>query len=268
MQYTTNQEIHHSESMYSAPILKKAIDIIKLLVRENRPLGVTEIARELEISKSTTFGVLRSLEQEELVMKDVRSKRYIPGNGLFELSKKVLRTIDLKATARPFLEGLVEMVDETIFLGVREDNRVRVLDVIEPKKEMRISSPVGTRFALTAGVMAKLFLSALPDEEVRAFLETHGLPRYTDNSITSAEAFMKEIEKTRIAGYALDMEEYLKGMRAVGSLIYSTHFPVAVVWAVGFTSSMNDDKLPNMIVHLKNAAQRISGQLSPFMSQR
>jgi IclR family transcriptional regulator, KDG regulon repressor len=254
--------------MYNAPILKKAIDIIKLMVGENRPLGVTDIARELSISKSTTFGILRSLEQEGLVMKDQRSKRYIPGNELFELSRKVLRTIDLKATARPFLEGLVDLVDETIFLGVREDNRVRVLDVIEPKKEMRISSPVGTRFALTAGVMAKLFLSALPDEDVRAFLESHGLPRYTENSITDAADFMREIERTREIGFALDMEEYLKGMRAVGSLIYSAHFPVAVVWAVGFTSSINDEKLPSMITHVKNAAHRISGQLSPFVSQR
>lgn len=254
--------------MYNAPILKKAIDIIKLMVKENRPLGVTEIARELSISKSTTFGILRSLEQEGLVMKDIKSKRYITGNELFELSKKVLRTIDLKATARPFLEGLVDLVDETIFLGVREDNRVRVLDVIEPQKEMRISSPVGTRFALTAGVMAKLFLSALPDEEIQAFLDSHGLPRYTENSITESSAFMREIEKTRAMGYALDMEEYLKGMRAVGSLIYSAHFPVAVIWAVGFTSSINDEKLPNIIVHVKNAAQRISGQLSPFVSQR
>lgn len=254
--------------MYNAPILKKAIDIIKLMVKENKPLGVTDIARELSISKSTTFGILRSLEQEGLVMKDIRSKRYITGNELFELSKKVLRTIDLKATARPFLEGLVDLVDDTIFLGVREDNRVRVLDVIEPQKEWRISSPVGTRFALTAGVMAKLFLSALPDDEIRSYLDSHGLPRYTENTITDPAAFMLEIEKTRNTGYAVDMEEYLKGMRAVGSIIYSAHFPVAVVWVVGFSSSMNDEKLPTIINHVKNTAQQISGQLSPFISQR
>lgn len=254
--------------MYNAPIIKKAIDIVRLMVKENRPLSVTDISRELSISKSTTFGILRSLEQEELVMKDARTKKYIPGNGLFELSKKVLRTIDLKATARPFLERLVDLVEETIFLGVREENRVRALDVIEPQKEWRISSPVGTRLALTAGVMAKLFLSTLPDEETRAYLDTHGLPRYTENTITDPETFMREVEKTRTLGYALDMEEYLKGMRAVGSVIYSAHFPVAVIWAVGFSSSMNDDKLPSVIAHVKNTASQISTQLSPFISDR
>lgn len=254
--------------MYNAPILKKAIDILKLIVTENKPLGVTDISRELSISKSTTFGILRSLEEEGLVMKDVKSKRYITGNELFELSKKVLRTIDLKATARPFLETLVEAVDDTIFLAIREDTRVRVLDVIEPQKEWRISSPVGTRFALTAGVMAKLFLSALPDDDVRTFLEKHGLPKYTENTITDPAAFMEEVEKTRQSGYALDMEEYLKGMRAVGALIYSTHFPVAVIWAVGFSSSMNDEKLPHIINRVKETAHQISGQLSPFVTER
>lgn len=254
--------------MYNAPIIKKAVDIIRLIVKENKPLSVTDIARELSISKSTTFGILRSLEQEGLVMKDARTKRYITGNGLFELSKKVLRTIDLEATARPFLEGLVDLVDETIFLGVREDNMVRALDVIEPKKEWRISSPVGTRFALTAGVMAKLFLSTLPDEEIGAYLDSHGLPRYTENTVTDPVAFMREVEKTRALGYALDMEEYLKGMRAVGSLIYSAHFPMAAIWAVGFGSSMNDEKLPSVIAHVKNTASQISSQLSPFISDR
>jgi IclR family transcriptional regulator, KDG regulon repressor len=254
--------------MYNAPIIKKAVDIIRLIVRENKPLGVTDIARELSISKSTTFGILRSLEQEGLVMKDTRSKRYITGNGLFELSKKVLRTIDLKATARPFLEALVDLVDETIFLGVREDNMVRALDVIEPQKEWRISSPVGARFALTAGVVAKLFLSTLPDEEIHSYLDSHELPRYTENTITDRTAFMGEIEKTRALGYALDMEEYLKGMRAVGAVIYSARFPVAVIWAVGFSSSINDEKLPTTITQMKNTASQISSQLSPFISQR
>ncbi len=254
--------------MYNAPILKKAIDIIKLIVRENRPLGVTEIAHSLSVSKSTTFGILKSLEEEGFLIKDDTSKKYNTGNTLFELSKKILRTTDVSLTARPYLAKLVGAVDETVFLGIREDNTVKVLDVLEPRKEFKISSSIGTRFGLTVGVIGKIFLSTMDDKEVMELLSQTGLRKYTDNSIVDIGQFLGEIEKTRIQGYAIDCEEYLKGMRAVAALIYSGHFPVAAIWVVGFTSSMSDDKLPRMISSIKGAAEEISISLSPFLSTK
>jgi DNA-binding IclR family transcriptional regulator len=252
--------------MYNAPILKKAVEVIKLIVRENKPLGVTDIARVLSLSKSTTFGILKSLEEEGFLVKDGLSKKYSTGNTLFELSKRILRTTDVAVTARPHLSRLATDVDETVFLGIREDDMVKVLDLVEPQKEFKISSSIGTRFALTAGVFGKIFLSALDNKEIVSLLSEKGLRKYTDNSIIDTEQFLREIEKTRKQGYAVDFEEYLKGMRAVATLIYSGHFPVAAVWIVGFTSSMSDEKLPHMISSLKNTAEEISARLSPFLA--
>jgi DNA-binding IclR family transcriptional regulator len=254
--------------MYNAPALKKALEIIKLIVREKKPLGVTEISRALAISKSTTFGILKSLEEEGFVLKIDSTKKYMTGKELFELSKSVLRATDLTSIARPFLEKLVELVDESVFLGTRENDLVEVLDVVTPEKELKISSPVGARFAITAGVIGKIFLSPLENEEIRDFLAKHELPRYTENSITDLAHFLEEIEKTRVRGYAVDFEEYLKGMRAVGTLIYSGLFPVGAIWVVGFTSSLNDEKLPHVITHLKHTAEEISSRLSPFYTEQ
>lgn len=254
--------------MYNAPALKKALEIIKLIVREKKPLGVTEIARALSISKSTTFGILKSLEEEGFILRIDASKKYMTGKELFELSRGVLRATDLPSIARSFLEGLVERVDETVFLGIRENDRVKVLDVVTPQKELKISSPVGARFALTAGVIGKVFLASLGNEQILSFIEKHGLPKYTDGSITDTAQFFDEIEKTRSRGYAVDFEEYLKGMRAVGTLIYSGHTPAGALWVVGFTSSLNDEKLPHVITHLKHTAEEISLRLSPFYTEQ
>jgi IclR family transcriptional regulator, KDG regulon repressor len=254
--------------MYNAPILKKAVEVIKLIVKENAPLGVTDIARSLSLSKSTTFGILKSLEEEGFLVKDGQSKKYSTGNTLFELSKKILRTTDVAVTARPLLTKLVAGVDETVFLGVREDDMVKVLDVVEPQKEFKISSSIGTRFGLTVGVFGKIFLSSMEDGEVTELLSQKGLRKHTDNSIVDIDHFLREIDKTREQGYAVDLEEYLKGMRAVAALIYSGHFPVAAIWIVGFTSSMSDDKLPHIISILKATAEEISTRLSPFLSTR
>jgi DNA-binding IclR family transcriptional regulator len=253
--------------MYNAPILKKAVEVIKLIVKENKPLGVTDIARALSISKSTTFGILKSLEEESFLVKDPSSKKYSTGSTLFELSKKILRTTDVALTARPYLEKLLEAVDETVFLGIREDDAVRVLDVLEPQKEFKISSSIGSHSSLVAGVIGKIFLSAMSNGEVTALLAQRGLRRYTENSITETDQFLRELEKTREQGYAVDLEEYMKGVRAVGSLIYSGHFPVAGVWVVGFANSMSDAKMPIVIGQVKATAEQISISLSPFLSK-
>lgn len=254
--------------MYNAPILKKAVEVIKLIVRENAPLGVTDIARSLFLSKSTTFGILKSLEEEGFLVKDGQSKKYSTGSALFELSKKILRTTDVAVTARPLLTKLVAAVDETVFLGVREDDVVKVLDVLEPQKDLKISSSIGTKFGLTVGVFGKIFLSSMEPEKVTELLSQKGLRKYTDNSIVDIDQFLREIDKTRTQGYAVDLEEYLKGMRAIAALIYSGHFPVAAIWVVGFTSSMNDEKLPTMISMLKSTAEEISTKLSPFLTTK
>jgi DNA-binding IclR family transcriptional regulator len=56
--------------MYNAPILKKAVEILRFLIREYQPLGVTEIAKTVSISKSTAYGILKSFHEEGLVSKD------------------------------------------------------------------------------------------------------------------------------------------------------------------------------------------------------
>ena len=254
--------------MYNAPILKKAVEVIKLIVKEDKPLGVTDIARALSLSKSTTFGILRSLEEESFLIKDPLTKKFSTGSILFELAKKILRTTDVAVAARPHLARLLEAVDETVFLGIREDEVIRVIDVLEPPKELKISSGIGATFSITAGAVGKIFLSSMDNEEVTELLSRRGLPKYTENSIVDAGEYLREIEKTRAQGYAVDLEEYLKGMRAIGALVYSGPFPIAAAWVVGFTSSMSDEKFPHMISSLRNAVEQISIRLSPFLPNK
>lgn len=248
--------------MYNAPIIKKAIEILRLLIKEYQPLGVTEIAKGLSISKSTAYGILQSLQEEGLVSKDSVTKKYSIGKEMMRLSKMVFKGQDIATITRPFLERLVELVNETVFLGVREYNSVKIIDVIEAKKDFKISSPIGTKLPITAGAIGKIFLSIMSNDEIVEFLKDKGLPQYTENSITDIDIFMKEIEKTRELGYSLDLGEYLKGIMAAASLIYQDNSPVGAIWFVGFSHSMVNEKLDYIIKHLKNTAQQISTRLS------
>ncbi|MCX8111332.1 MAG: IclR family transcriptional regulator [Syntrophorhabdaceae bacterium] len=248
--------------MYNAPIIKKAFEIIKLMVEDYNLLGVTDISKRLSISKSTVFGILKALEDENLIIKDNSNKKYLIGPGLFELSKKVFKGGELSNIARPFLERLVDYVDETVFLCIREEDNIETLDVIEARKAVKISSPVGTKMPITASVLCKIFLSPMKNDDIRDFLSRKGLPKYTENSITDIDKFLEEIEKTRKLGYSLDLEEYLRGVRALATLLYySDGTPAGAICIVGFSRSIKDEKLPMMIQHLKNTAKLINQRL-------
>lgn len=233
-----------------------------MLVGEYQPLGVTDIARRVSISKSTAYGILKCFQAEGLVSKDSSTKKYTVGRELMRLSKMIYKGQDLIFVARPYLEKLADLVDETVFLGIREYESVKIIDVIEAKKELKISSPVGTKLQLTAGAVGKIFLSAMSDEEAIAYLAEKGLPQYTDHSITDTQGFIEEIDKIRKLGYSLDSEEYLKGVRTIAVPIRQDEGLAAAIWLVGFSNSMIDEKLGHIIQSLKQAADQISVSLS------
>lgn len=214
------------------------------------------------MSKSTVFGILKALQDSGFIAKSKTTKKYAIGQELFKLSKKVLQGDVITMIARPFLEKLVELVDETVFLCTREENVVKVLDTIETSKKLKISSPIGTKFPITAAAFCKVFLAPLDDREINNFLKEQGLPKYTENSITDVDQYMKEISRVRQQGYSLDYEEYHMGVRGIAALVHANGYPVTSVCILGFTGSMTENKLNDMAKHLMNTAKEISERLS------
>jgi DNA-binding IclR family transcriptional regulator len=249
--------------MYNAPVLKKGIEILRLITQTEEPLGVSEVARRLSIVKSTALGILKALEEEGLVAQDPVTRKYVPGRALYEFSREALRSMEMPAVAKPFLERLVELVGETVILAVRDDdNTLRVLEVCEPKKELKITVPVGTRFPLSTGALMKVFFSRMKNEEIVRFVRDHPLPSYTDRSVTRIEDLLEQVERTRELGYATDLEEYRRGVRGIAALVFRGTSALAAVSIFGLASSMDDGQLAHMVLHLKNTAQLIGTRLT------
>ncbi len=248
--------------MYSAPAITQTVEVLRRIVGSYRSLGATEIAKTLSLSKSTVFGILKALQDTGFIAKSKTTKKYAIGQELFKLSKIVLQGDVLTMIARPFLEKLVELVDETVFLSAREENVVKVLDTIETNKKLKISSPIGTKFPITAAAFCKAFLSSMDDNQIKDFLKERGLPKYTENSITDIDQYLEEIAKVRQRGYSLDFEEYHMGVRGIAALVHAKGYPVTSVSILGFTASMTEDKLNDMTKHLINTTKEISDRLS------
>ncbi len=246
------------KTTYSAPSVQKAFKILQALVDSSSGLGVSDLAKQLKIGKSTVHGITATLEELGVLVRDPIDKRYNVGYTLLELGRKTYGKIELREIARAPMERLMEKIGETIFLGIMNGDHITILDVVESHNEMKITSPPGTRLPLIAGATGKVFLSLLDAKRAREILQKVGLTRFTARSVTDPKKFFREVEEAKQRGYAIDDEEYLLGVRAVAAPIQRASFPAAAIWAVGFTSSLNDQKIEKAISEIRKVADEIS----------
>lgn len=247
---------------YQAPIIKKAFVILDIISKNTQGLRISEISSRLDISKSTVHGITAALEDVGALVRDSVSKRYTLGLTLTTLGKAAYERIDFKNIARPVMEDLMEQCQESVFLGVRNGESVTVIDIIESRKDFKITSPIGTTLPLMAGAVGKLFLSQMDSHDLQKYLHANPLVRYTANTIVDTDLYARELLKVRQSGIATDDEEYLSGVRAVAAPIkkYGTHVPA--LWVVGFKASMSDKKMPAIIDQTRFAAEKINKKLA------
>jgi DNA-binding IclR family transcriptional regulator len=249
------------DKKYKAPTVKKAFQILDLIAASDHGLKISDLSKTLNISKSTVHGITMALEEIGAVQRDVPTKRYTPGLTLFELGRAAYARIDLKLLARPLMEDLMLKTRESVFLGVKNGDHVTIVDIVESMQDLKITSPIGTTIPLMAGAIGKVFLSSMTDEQALAYMCSKELACYTENTITDQERFVQEIRSVRNTGYAFDNEEYIQGVRAVASPIRSNGHLTAAIWVVGFTPSMDQDKMKAVAKQITRTAQEIQHKI-------
>lgn len=201
------------------PAVARAILVLQALGDDDRGRRLSELSRELGVSKSTLSGLLSTLERFDLVERDPDSRMFRLGMGLLDLGGAVLRRLDLRELARPSLCRLAELSSETAILHLRDGEEAVIADRAEPRRQLKVVAPLGHRLPPFAGSVAKAILATLPDREVSALLGGEPLPAFTPRSITTADRYLGELARVRELGYALEDDEYLHGVCAVSSAI-------------------------------------------------
>lgn len=246
---------------YQAPIVKKAFDILTAISRSGKGLRISDISACLDISKSTVHGITAALEEQGAIRRDLVSKRYTIGLTLMELGKAAYERVDIIQTARPIMQTLMEQCNESVFLGIRNQDHATVIDIVESTKDFKISSPIGTALPLLAGAVGKAFLACMPTADAADYLTANPIRRFTAKTITDPAAYLAELETVRANGYALDDEEYLVGVRAVAVCLSPFSGRLPALWVVGFKAGMSDERMPHIIDQTLAAARRINQAL-------
>ena len=240
--------------------LDRALEILRLLGTEPE-MRVTDLARRLEVHKSTVFRLLATLQQHGLVEQNPSTERYRLGYGLVRLAGSVVAELDLARASRPVLEELAARSGETVNLAILQGDQVVNIDQIAAPNLVVNVNWVGKQTPLHATSNGKVLLAHLPDDE-RGRLLSRSLPRLTSRTITDARTLEKQLRRAREDGYAFTLEELELGLNAVAAPVHGADGRVmAAVSVAGPSYRVTPQRLADLGEMTREAASAISRRL-------
>ncbi len=200
--------------------IQKAGELLSLFDREHTEWGVREVAAKLKIAKSSAHDLMSSLAKLGFLNK-TEDSRYRLGWRLVTLSETLLATTELRKEAHPVMEDLATEYQETLHLAVLDDTQAVYVDKLEGRQAVRVElTSLGARLYAHCSALGKVLLAFCDEEEVRRIIQTAGLPRFTDNTITDEDELIQNLVKIRKQGFAYDLEEIMPDLCCVAAPIY------------------------------------------------
>lgn len=238
-----------------------AMRLIKIFSDEDYEIGISDLAKQLGLAKSTAHRLAATLVEEGMLKQSARDGKYRLGLALFELGSLVRRQMDVTAEAKPFLKALAANTGETLHLAVLDHQAVLYINIIESQRAIRMGYKIGTRAPLHCTAVGKVLIAFQPQEVIEAAI-THGLPGRTPGTITDPGAFRLELAAVRARGYALEDEEIEAGLRSIAGAVrnYSGQV-IAAIGIAGPAHRMTKKVLLSYASNLVEAADAVSLRL-------
>ena len=246
---------HVTNDKSQVQVIARAANILRALEEENTGLSLGQIARKVNLARSTVQRIVAALETEKLVIAATPNGRVRLGPTILRLAASVCS--DFIALARPFLERLSEELHETVDLSTVKKNHLVFIDQVIGSQRLRAVSAVGDTFPLYCTANCKAYLAQLSDNAVEALIGRAYEAR-TPKTLTRLDTLLTDLKATRRSGVAYDREEHTLGICAVGVTL---HDPLgnAVAISVPVPSQRFQNRqalIAERLVATKNALER------------
>jgi len=241
--------------------VERAADVLLLFSKsQERDLGISEIARKLDISKAAVHRILASLRSRGFIELLEESRRYTLGTSSLALGLRCLTQLDIRALAGPELTALSRATHETATLSIRSGFERLYVDQVVPNREIVMSVAIGITHPLHAGSSSKAFLAWLPEAEILQFLRRKLKP-VTPQTITDPAKIMNELRLIRNRGYSQSVGERQSGSASVAAPIFDRMgSPIAVISVCGPAVRFKSE-LSQCVPALLDSAARLSKRM-------
>lgn len=240
----------------------RAARILDCFSGDSCELGISEISDEMELSKSTIYGLVNTLVVCGYLEQNDQNKKYHLGIKLFELGNLVHNRLNLLNEAKPYCEFLANKYGFTTHLAAFYDENVIYIDKVDRTNSIISFSQVGKRAPMYCTGVGKSILAYLPDSFIENNIFNKKLVQYTPNTITDRESLLQELEDIRLKGYSLDREEIEFGLNCIAAPIFNSKSqPVAAISISAPSGRMPYEKIEDIAEDVKDCASKVSKRL-------
>ena len=241
--------------------ITRAISVLNAFSDDQPEWNLTDLAKALELNRTTTYRLLTALESAELVTRGPDSERYRLGSGIIVLAGRALRANPVRSLSKPELDQLAAVTGETSTLEILSGRDMLIIEEISSDRLVTPALSIGTHWPAFATSTGNAVMAYLPASELEALLQ-EPLPQLTPKTITSPETLRQRFPHIREEGYAVVSEALELGFVAIGAPIYNFDgYPIAAISLGGPTVRLTEVRIQEMGTLVRDAAARVSKQL-------
>jgi DNA-binding IclR family transcriptional regulator len=254
-----------AKSQPGSQTLLRGLDVIEAVV--DGPVPLADLAARLDLTRSTTHRLAAALV-ERRYLSFVPRLGYQFGPKLLELGFLAQQQTDVVQTARPHLEALAATTEDTVHIGVLDQERALYLDKIPGRRRVEINSRVGDRHPLTSTGLGKaLLLDGEPEQWHRLFLKD----RASGSPPADYGVWLERMRGYVEAGRAFDLEENEDLIRCIAAPIRDASGEIVAAMSVSSAAQyMDDERMQTLTRDVLATANAISADIgwSPEAARR
>ena len=250
--------------------LERGLAILSSFDSDRPLIGVSELSRELALSRSTAHRYIATLARLGYLQQDPDSKRYRLGPRVLDLGFSAINSMDLREVAAPHLRQLSDETGYTVNLAILDGIDVVYIErcrTARPgQREIDLNLHVGARLPAYCTAMGKAILAFLPEDRREELIAQIEFAPRGPNTLTDAASFRDELERIRTSGLAVNDEELAYGLRSIAAPIHS--HAEEVIAALNLAVHRTMVSMDELIARFGPAVTRTARSISLGMGHR
>ncbi|HEY7196739.1 MAG TPA: IclR family transcriptional regulator C-terminal domain-containing protein [Gaiellaceae bacterium] len=250
--------------------LERGLAVLSAFGPDRAALGVSELARELGLTRSTTHRYVSTLTQLGYLIQDADTRKYRLGPRVLDLGFSAINSMELREISAPHLRQLSDETGFTVNMAILDPPDIVYVDRCRSprmgQREIDLNLHVGSRLPAYCTSMGKVLLAYLPPERQAELLREMELTRRGPNTLTDRDALVAELGVVKERGIAINDEELASGLRSIAAPVHSQTGGAAAAVNIAVHRSMVS--MEDLVARLGPTLRRTAAEISSRMGFR
>jgi IclR family transcriptional regulator, pca regulon regulatory protein len=255
---------HTTSAPGASQSLERGLAVLSSFGPDRPTLGISQLARELGLTRSTTHRYVATLASLRYLEQDRTTRKYRLGPRVLDLGFAMLGSLELREIAAPHLRQLTDTTGHTSNLAIRDDTDVILIDRVRGRPgryhHLEFTLHVGSRLPSYCSATGKALLAFLPRPDLDRLLDRIELVQRAPRTVTDKNSLFAQLEEVRRTGIAINDEELESALRSIAAPVRARSGQV--VAAVNVSIPWSPVPMTELVTELGPAIQATARQIA------